>query len=281
MKFKPMITGIGACVAMLILILDGRTALIGAQTGIELCLRTVIPSLFPFFLLSILLTSSLSGISLPFLRPLGKLCGIPQGGESILISGFLGGYPAGAQSISAAYRAGQLSKDDAQRMLAFCNNAGPAFLFGMAASVFSNPVIPWLLWGLHLFSAILVSLLIPKNQESSVQISSQNRHSISSALRSSIHVMASVCGWVVFFRIVIAFLNRWVLWILPVDIQVVVIGFLELSNGCCELPSVSDPSLRFAVCSSLLACGGLCVAMQTQSVLSGLSMKSYFFGKML
>ena len=38
---------------MLALILDGRTAIEGARQGIGLCLRTVIPSLFPFFVLSI------------------------------------------------------------------------------------------------------------------------------------------------------------------------------------------------------------------------------------
>ena len=67
---------------MLALILDGRTAIDGARQGIELCLRTVIPSLFPFFVLSILLTSSLLGSSLAVLRPLGRLFGMPDGAES-------------------------------------------------------------------------------------------------------------------------------------------------------------------------------------------------------
>ena len=81
---------------MLALILDGRTAIDGARQGIELCLRTVIPSLFPFFVLSILLTSSLLGSSLAVLRPLGRLFGMPDGAESLLIPAFLGGYPVAA-----------------------------------------------------------------------------------------------------------------------------------------------------------------------------------------
>ena len=68
---------------MLALILDGRTAIDGARQGIELCLRTVIPSLFPFFVLSILLTSSLLGSSLIVLRPLGRLFGMPEGAEPL------------------------------------------------------------------------------------------------------------------------------------------------------------------------------------------------------
>lgn len=280
MKNKPLITGIAASIAMLILILDSQTALTGAKEGLELCLTTVIPSLFPFFLISITLTSSLSGISLPILRPLGRLCGIPQGAETILISGFLGGYPAGAQSIAAAWKAGHLQKKDAQRMLAFCNNAGPAFLFGMTASVFSEPWIPWMLWAIHIGSAILTSLLLPIPDTGPVRMVSQKTgQPISQSLHSAIQVMASVCGWVILFRIMIAFLRRWLLWILPPEAQVAVIGFLELSNGCLELSAISSAPLRFILCSVFLACGGLCVGMQTQSVTNGLSLSFYIFGK--
>lgn len=279
MKNNPLITGIAASAAMLILIFDSQTALTGAKEGLELCLSTIIPSLFPFFLISITLTSSLSGISLPILRPLAKLCGILKGSEAILISGFLGGYPAGAQSIAAAWNAGYLQKQDAQRMLAFCNNAGPAFLFGMTASIFSEKWIPWALWGIHIVSAVFTALLLPVQNAAHIQIAPKSGQPISRSLQSAIQITSSVCGWIILFRIVIAFLRRWFLWILPMEGQVAVIGFLELSNGCIELCNISSTSLRFVLCSVFLACGGLCVGMQTQSVTSGLSLHFYFFGK--
>ena len=50
------------CAAMLALILDSKTALLGAQSGLDLCVRTVIPSLFPFFVISILLTAPFGGM---------------------------------------------------------------------------------------------------------------------------------------------------------------------------------------------------------------------------
>lgn len=281
MKRKRLVSGIGASIGMLILILDGKTALDGARTGIELCLKTVIPSLFPFFLLSMVLTSAFLGSSLGVLRPLGKLCGIPKGGESLLISGLLGGYPVGAQSIAAAYRSGQLSREEAQRLLSFCNNAGPAFLFGMVAAMFLRKWMAWALWGIHLFGAVLTAILIPGKGTRTVGPSHETAVSLSEALNRSVRIMASVCGWVVLFRVVIAFLRRWVLWLLPASAQVAIIGLLELSNGCCELLSVSDVELRFVICSGLLAFGGLCVTMQTFSVTAGLSLRYYFLGKLL
>lgn len=281
MSRKYFLTGSFAFLGILILILDGKTALSGARTGIDLCIRTVIPSLFPFFLLSILLTSAFSGSSLSLLSPIAKLCGMPEGTESILISGFLGGYPVGAQSISAAFISGNIKKEDADRMLSFCNNAGPAFLFGMVSTIFPDKSAAFLLWGIHIGSALLVCLLCPSFPAGPAISVNQKTLTLSGAMISAISVMSTVCGWVVLFRVLIAFLDRWFLWLLPTVAQVAVTGLLELSNGCCELYRISDPGVRFVVCSGMLAWGGLCVTLQTHSVAEGLSLKSYLKGKTL
>lgn len=278
MKNKPY-AGFAAALGMLMLILDSKTALQGAQNGIDLCMRTVIPSLFPFFLLSIVLTNAFLGSPLTWLRPLGKLCGIPEGAESILISAFLGGYPVGAQAIATAYRSGQLSKADAERMLAFCSNAGPAFLFGMVSSMFPEKGMAWLLWGIHVISAILVAAGMPGKSENRVRMEENAPVTLPSALHRAMIIMAAVCGWVILFRVVIAFLQRWLLWLLPMTAQVAVTGLLELSNGCCELWKIPDVHVRLLVCSGILSFGGLCVTMQTVSVTTGLSLKQYFVGK--
>lgn len=281
MRRRNLITGIVASAGMVILILDSRTALAGAQTGLELCIRTVIPSLFPFFLLSILLTGALSGTASPLLRPVEQLAGIPAGSGTILITGFLGGYPTGANCISAAYRSGGLSRDDAERMLSFCNNAGPAFLFGMVGPCFSSPATAFRLWMIHIVSAFLTSSFIP-GQANSDHVPRYAAHiSASGVMRAAISAMAVVCGWVILFRVVLAFLDRWLLWIFPTAVRVLVTGLLELSNGCCILPAIADAGTRFVVCSCLLACGGICVALQTASAAEGLSLKNYFSGKLI
>ena len=280
MKKGKFLTGTLAFVGILILILESKTALEGAKEGIALCIQVVIPSLFPFFLLSILLTSSLMGTDLPLLRPLGKLFSLPVGGESILIPSFLGGYPVGAQTVSDAYQSGRLGKEEAQRLLAFCSNAGPAFLFGMVGPLFSDSRTAWLLWGVHILSALLVSTVFSSDGDS-VSLPDIVAVSLSSAMRSSVLTMSQVCGWVVLFRVILAFLDRWFLWLLPTEVRTTVAGLLELSNGCCALAAVEDPSVRFVICSAILAFGGLCVTMQTLSVTKGLSMKYYYTGKFL
>ncbi len=264
---------------MLILILDGKTAMTGTREGLELCLKTVIPSLFPFFLLSNQMTRSLMGSRLSILRPLASLCGIPEGGEFLLITGFLGGYPVGAQSVANVFREGQLSKEEAERMLGFCNNAGPAFLFGMAAALFPQKRMAWLLWLIHMLSAVFTSMLLPTGEHQNRIVSRESTPSLSEAMHTGVQTMAYVCGWVIIFRVVIAFLARWVLWLLPLSAQVGIMGLLELTNGCCALAVINSIPLRFVLCAGMLAAGGLCVTMQTVSVTNGLSLNYYFLGK--
>ena len=276
-----LITGIASATGIALLILDSKTALAGAQQGVALCIQTVIPSLFPFFLFSILLTSSLMGRQIPFLRPLCRWCRIPEGAQSILIAGFLGGYPVGAQCISQALDTGQLSPNDAKRLLGFCNNCGPAFLFGMAASLFEAWYAPWILWGIHIVSALCVGAIIPGRPQKCTTLGKSVISPVL-ALTQSVRIMAGVCGWVVLFRVLIAFLNRWVLWYPAIEYQVTISGLLELSNGCVTLHELSDWKLRFILCAGFLGFGGLCVTMQTLSVASSkLDKRLYFPGKVL
>ncbi|MBQ7801804.1 MAG: hypothetical protein IJ375_05740 [Oscillospiraceae bacterium] len=281
MKSRSWMTGTAAAVGMLVLILDGRTAMEGIRDGMDLCLRTLIPSLFPFFILSMLLTGSMAGQKLPLLRPIGRLCGIPEGCESLLITGFLGGYPVGAQNIAQAWKQGALSQKDAERMLGFCSNAGPAFIFGVVGLAFDVPWLVWALWAVHMVSAIAVGTLIPSSCGRCCRMPKRERMPLTRALQKSIAVMAQVCGWVVLFRMVLAYLDRWFLWLLPEDGKVFLSGLLELSNGCVGLGALEMEGARFLAATVLLAFGGVCVTLQTGSVTGGLSLRYYFPGKLL
>ena len=278
---KRLWTSIFASLGMLVLIIDTKTAVVAAQNGIKLCLMTVIPSLFPFFILSILLTSVLSGTRTGILAPLHKLLGVPDGAESMFLIGILGGYPTGAKAITDSYKAEKISKSTARRMLSFCSNAGPAFIFGIAAFAFPNQNAGWALWGIHILSAIFVALSIPKDPSEPVCTVNNESISITQALRQSILITAQVCGWILLFRVIIAFLFRWILWILPTWGQIFIIGILELANGCGSLMQIPSEGLRFLFCTGILGFGGLCVLMQTYSITGSLGIHSYLKGKLL
>ena len=68
---------------------------------------------------------------------------------------------------------------------------------------------------------------------------------------------------------------------LPVWAQIALMGFLELTNGCCGLALIADVRLRFVLCSGILSFGGICVLLQTASVTKGLSLSGYLKGKLM
>lgn len=281
MKKTGLSSTIAAGAGILILILDSKTALQGAREGLSLCIQAVIPSLFPFCVFSILLTGSLTGQAIPLLRPIGRLTGVPQGAESIFLTGILGGYPVGAQSVASAFKNGQLSRQDARRMMGFCSNAGPSFLFGIIGPVFGDIRMVWLLWLIHITSAVLVGMLLPGKNGKCLTPSLRHPVTFPLALQSAIKAMASVCGWVILFRVILAFGSRWIFWAFPSEVQVVLSGLLELTNGCCALGNIEDLGLRFVICSGLLAFGGVCVTMQTVSVAAEFGLGYYFPGKIM
>ena len=240
---------------MMVLILDSSTALSGAAEGINLCLRTLIPGLFPFFVLSSLLTASL-----------------PRGG--LVAAGILGGYPVGARSAAQACRSGQLSKTYAGRMAVLCNCPGPAFLFGVAGQIFSLGRTA-LLWGVYLCSVACLWLVIPGTLNLSP---ARCNVSINDAVSAAVRSMAGVCGWVIMMRTMLSVLDRWVLWLLPLWARAAICGTLEMTNGILMLRGVEE-NMGFILAAGMLGFGGICVAMQTLGVTQGLSMKAYFPGK--
>lgn len=278
---KRLITALLAGLGVLLLILDSRTAIAGAQGGIELCLRSVIPSIFPFIVLTGMLSATVCGANLRFLRPLGKLLGIPKGSEGLFLTGILGGYPTGALAVHQAWQSGHLHKRDAQRMTAFCSNAGPAFLFGILGSTFPNNGMLWVLWVIHIASAILVGIVMPGKSNETCAVSATKIPTLAQSVKNAVVTMGYICGWIVLFRMILAFCDRWFLWLLPEAARVSFYGILELANGCLTVDSLPSLGARFVLCSGMLAFGGICVFMQTASVTGRLGTGFYLRGKVL
>lgn len=278
MRKKPIkLCLLAVCFA--VLILDAKNAAEGARQGIQLCIYTVIPSIFPFMLLSSLLLSSAQHRRL--FSPLARLCRIPEGSEPILLLGLVGGYPVGAKMIAESYHKGQLLRTDAERMLGFCNNAGPAFILGMAGGVLNSMPAAASLWMIHIASALLTGILIPGNSSSRVSRNSSINSNVANGMRTSIIGIASVCGWIIVYKTFLYCLSILMTYANLPLVSSLVTGILELSNGIMELSLIENPALRYVLAAIFLAFGGLCVMMQTASVAGEISLKYYIPGKLL
>lgn len=105
-----------------------------AALALRLWFEKMIPSLFPFMILSGLIVRLDFGrlLALPVYPFLGRLYQISKTMCTTLLMGFLFGFPLGAKTIAEEYSLGQLSKPQAQYLLSFCNNIGPVYLLSFA-----------------------------------------------------------------------------------------------------------------------------------------------------
>ena len=166
-------------------------------------------------------------------------------------------------------------------MLAFCNNAGPSFIFGMVGGILKRPELCWFLWVSQILSAIIVGAVLPGKSNDTCRLRHGTPLTISQGLEQAIHVCAKISGWVILFRALISVLEQRLIAHLPVIWRTWLAGILELSNGCIRVQELDSVRSAYLLCGIMLAFGGFCVHLQTKSVAKDLSIRYYLLGKVL
>ncbi|MDE7300969.1 MAG: hypothetical protein K2N47_02240, partial [Clostridia bacterium] len=99
--------------------------------GICLWAECVLPSLFPFMVITLLL-SKLGAVQLaakPFKKP-AKIFKLPATAAPLFLMSLCSGYPAGSRILSEYYENGCLSKADCKKLAPLCSDCGPLFALG-------------------------------------------------------------------------------------------------------------------------------------------------------
>ena len=308
--YRDALLGAGLLLAALALVAWPGEASAAMKDGLALCGNVILPSLFPFFVLSSLvvelgLSRYLGRLFQPVMAPLFRVNGACA---AALALGFVGGYPVGARTAISLYQNGQCSRTEAERLLAFCNNCGPAFILGVVgAGVFGSGAAGLLLYLGHLAASLLVGILFrfyksregPKSgravqaQFQTASFPAAFTKSVTGALQSTLNI----CAFVLFFTVVIRALTlsgaldgaaegiaalfsplgmdrEWARRLLT--------GALEMSSGVSSLTG-GTLSGRLSMAAFMLGWAGLSVHCQVLAFLgdSGLSLRTYVTGKLL
>ncbi len=256
----------------------------GAQSGLALCINAVIPSLLPFMLLSSCVIKS------NFSKPLGAvlskilspLTGISSSGCVCFITGLFGGYGAGARAVYECYKQKQITKKEAQRLLAFCNNAGPLFIMGtVGIGFFSSRSVGAMLFFVQVVTALICARVFSGNFcGKRMNISEEwnfykkNKPSLGELVTSSAVESAgaiiNACVFVITFSAILE--------ILPFGEYPFLAGILEVTRGTAELSRLGTHAYPFV--SALIAWGGMSVHFQADALTEGtFSTKTYYLGR--
>ena len=307
---RDLCLALGLLCAALALVLWPGEAMSAMKDGLSLCGNVILPSLFPFFVLSSLvvelgMSRCLGRLFQPVMAPLFRVNGACA---SAVALGFIGGYPVGARTAIALYESGQCSRTEAERLLAFCNNSGPAFILGVVGTgVFGSGAAGLLLYLAHVAASLLVGVLFrfyryrepprpsrqPEAHFQAARFSAAFTRSVTSSLASALNI----CAFILFFTVTIRMLTlsglltglaRLLarlcapLGLSQVWAERLLTGVLEVSSGVSSL-TVGALSGRLSMAAFMLGWAGLSVHCQVLAFLgdSGLSMGTYLWGKLL
>lgn len=163
---KPSAGQVGFCLMStfcFVLVLRNADAAIEYMgRGLTLCARTVIPSLFPFMVISELLVSSGAGEAFGrlFSRLMRWLFGLSGAGASAVFLGSMCGFPIGARTAAALLDRNAISKSECEHLLTFTNNPSSAFLItAVGTSMYGNRHLGMVLYGTVLGCGFLVGFL--------------------------------------------------------------------------------------------------------------------------
>jgi len=275
-----------------------------ALKGLDLWFERMIPTLFPFMVLSgIIIRMDLTGSFVKIIEPvLKRLFRISSQCIYGIAVGFFCGFPMGAHVAAQLYEEKQISKPEASLLLAFCNNIGPVYFLSYVLPALSikNPA-PYLfgMYGLPFFYGLFLRYTIYRDSISAKALGTTScipdkypaegnapaslLLSLDESVLHSLLSIAKLGGYMVFFNL---------LFILPALVARALnltgdtfglftggVGcLLEITGGIGRLGG-SAPYLVLCI----LPFGGLSCIAQTYSMIRGtdLSITEYVMHKMI
>lgn len=280
------------------LIMNPADMTAAAKEGLLLWFNQVLPSLLPFVVGANLLAGLgfihfLGALAAPIMVPLFK---VPGAGSYALLTGFTAGYPMGAKAVAHLRETEKIQQQEAQRLIAFSNNAGPLFIVGfIGTSLFGNTTSGYILLISHITAAMAMGLILrffskhpseavtsKKSTESCFILAFREFSSfrkdhykgfgqaLGTSIKNAMESMVLIGGYIIVFCVLIKALEisgmfeslskfTDVPWITGF-----VSGFLEVANGARMISQGSPPNpAALSATAAVISFGGLSVHGQT------------------
>jgi len=255
----------------------------GIKSGLTVVGGVLIPSLFPFMVLSCFIQNSRAGeaISAVFSVITRGLFRLPSEASTAILMSFIAGYPVGARLTQLLLREGKISKKEAARMCLFCVNAGPAFIIStVGVNMLSNVRAGVLLFCSTTLSSVIIGFVsgrILSQKVSKPDAVKEKSHGLNMfeaftlSCSQATASMLSVSAYVLIFTAAVYIIKGFEL---SDNLFAFIVGSLEVTNGALTV-SCGYP---LPVLAAVIGFGGLSVHFQVMGAVieSGLKKRHFF-----
>ena len=263
--------GAATLICCILMVIFPTIALNSARKGISLWLTNVLPALLPFF------------ICANFLQNIGVIR-IFRAGVFPFAMSVLSGYPMGAKIVGDLRRDGEISLEEAKRLMSFCSTSGPAFMIGsVGAGMLGSGMLGGIIATAHyagaLANGVLYTAIIGKSCHSDIA-PVRNRvqdkgmqESFTEAIIMSFRSLGIVLAYIVLFMLITDLIHMCggLSLVNSQEIRALIKGFFEMTVGCGAVAECSEATdfLKCVMCSGIMSWGGLSVIGQSASMLAG------------
>lgn len=289
-KYIDFIIIIVTCFFMIEFMLNRELVFDSVAFSLNIWVKNVAPSLFPFFVLTDILISYNFVKYLPkwFINFFSNLFNIKKEAVLVFFLSIISGFPSNAKNARKLYDMKILNKYEASHLLMFTHFSNPLFILGTVAIYFlNNKNLGIIILLAHYFSNFVVGIIFRNNNFNIKNVNSYIYNDnlyfgevFVTAIKSAIDTILLICGTLTCFLIVSSIIvNRFDL---SVSNEIIVKSILEITIGLKEISMCNISDLYLVMLASfILSFGGLSVHMQVKSQLVGtdISYKPFFVGR--
>ncbi len=285
--------GIGIVILFFVMLVFPKAVFSGASEGLLLWFQIVLPTLFPFLLISSLLvgTGNISLISSVTGKFLSLLFRVSPCGSFAVITGFLCGYPMGAKTAADMVVSGQITKKEGQYLLSFCNNTSPVFIMNFLVWKTlkrEELMMPSLL--ILIISPVIVSFFTRKiylgkharfespSVSAGCEKNSWSFREIDACIMNSFETLVNVGGYIMLFSVLLTIGK-----LIRIPIVTCLLPLLEMTNGIVLINRMALPfAVKYPALLGLTSFGGFCSVAQTKCMVqdAGLPVLPYITEKL-
>lgn len=288
---KRSLLGAVCLVSLVFLLINSSKVVTFTFQSLNLCARSIIPSLFVYMIASDLLLTC--GEFAFIENTLGELFErafrISRACALAFVLGLVCGFPIGGKMVCDLYESKRISKLQAEKALGLCNNTGPAFVIaGIGASMLGSFEVGIVIYSSQILSAMITGVVFGFLGKRNIDYELSNlpvktspkKLCVIEIISNSVLRLLSICGCVVFFSV----LSCLIVDLIHVRVlQIISSSVLEVGSAAKYLSSLTwvQKGLLLPVISAAVSFGGVSVYMQTKIFCdkADLSMKIYLIEK--
>lgn len=281
---KRNLAGIGIVILFAVMLISPKAVFNGASEGLLLWFQIILPTLFPFIIITNLLicTDSIHYISGAVGGVLRKIFKVSDNGSFAIITGFLCGYPMGAKVTADLISSRYVSGEEGRYLLSFCNNTSPVFILnfivwktlGIEELIFPSLLI---LLGTPMLMSFLFRRFYLKGRKQFTDLKEAGHSKISwnfqimdTCIMDSFETITKVGGYIILFSVILELVKS-----APLEIPLItyLLPSLEVTNGIALLGKSGLPfDIQYCAILALTSFGGFCAVAQTQCMIQKTSL---------